>query len=165
MAEKGNETENLSRIKEILFGEDLTSIDERLENFKKENAVAFQDIKDYFTKQAEGLEKLINENQKHFETNVLKTEKLQDNFKEKVEQDIANMHLEINKEKTEVQKMIQNLEIQNKEKFEGLIKNINNSVTELKDLLNSKFDELNDKKTDSAVIAELFQTMADKLKA
>lgn len=165
MAEKGNETENLSRIKEILFGEDLTSIDERLENFKKENAVAFQDIKDYFNKQAEGLEKLINENQKHFETNVLKTEKLQDNFKEKVEQDIANMHLEINKEKTEVQKMIQNLEIQNKEKFEGLIKNINNSVTELKDLLNSKFDELNDKKTDSAVIAELFQTMADKLKA
>jgi len=58
MAERGNETENLSRIKEILFGEDLSSIEERFEKFKKENTEAFQEIKNDFAAKIEEFEKL-----------------------------------------------------------------------------------------------------------
>ncbi len=34
----GSESENLSRIKDILFGEDLQSIEQKLAFFKKENS-------------------------------------------------------------------------------------------------------------------------------
>lgn len=165
MVEKGSETENLSRIKEILFGEDLTSIEERLENFKKENAAAFQDIKDDFKNKMDEFEKLLSEKQKQTETTVKKTQELQHTFKDKIEENITNVNLEIVKEKTKIQETIQKIEEKNNEKVENLIKDINNSIAELKDLLTNKFDELNDKKIDSKTIADLFQTMADKLKA
>ncbi|PLX02036.1 MAG: hypothetical protein C0595_12715 [Marinilabiliales bacterium] len=165
MAEKGNETENLSRIKEILFGEDLSSIEERFDNFKNENIAAFQEIKSDFEKKMVEFEKLLSQKQKQTETTVKETQEIQETFKDTVEKNISNVNLEIVKEKTKIQETIQKIEDKNTEKLENLISDINKSIAELRDLLNSKFEEINDKKIDSKDLADLFQSIADKLKS
>ena len=47
MAHKNSESEveNLSRIKDILFGEDLQSIEQKLDIVKRENSSAFEKLK------------------------------------------------------------------------------------------------------------------------
>ncbi len=165
MAEKGNETENLSRIKEILFGEDLSSIEERFDNFKNENIAAFQEIKSDFEKKMVEFEKLLSQKQKQTETTVKETQEIQETFKDTVEKNISNVNLEIVKEKTKIQETIQKIEDKNTEKLENLISDINKSIAELRDLLNSKFEEINDKKIDSKDLADVFQSIADKLKS
>lgn len=165
MAEKGNETENLSRIKEILFGEDLSSIEERFEEFKKENVEAFHKIKNDFAAKMEEFEKLVNEKQKHVETAAKTSQDFQKTFSEKVEKNITNVNLEFVKEKTKIHQTIQKFEDNNDEKIESLRNDINKSISELKDIINVKFEELSETKIGRKDVADLFQTMADKLKS
>lgn len=65
----GSESENLSRIRDILFGEDLQGIEAKLEFFKKENSEINESLKREFEERIAKIEKTIGD--KNIEDSII----------------------------------------------------------------------------------------------
>jgi len=60
----GSEGENLSRIKDILFGEDLQSIEQKLDVVKDKNSTELEKLREELNTRLKELELLISEKSK-----------------------------------------------------------------------------------------------------
>lgn len=163
MADKSNETENLSRIKEILFGEDLSSIEERFEQFKLENKSSFQKIQSEFKVKFDALDKILKEHAQYSENQDKTNESSIKKLTEKIDKDVANLNLEIDKEKARFEHALKEVQENTSQQFLQLKDELKKSLDEIRSLMDEKINTLNSQKSDSKVIADLLRSMADKL--
>ncbi len=160
----GSESENLSRIRDILFGEDLQSIEQKLAFFKKENSeinsVLKNEIEDRFGK----LEKSI-EDKLGLANNIQKecTES-QNKINSDTKKEIVDLSSKI---KTEKEKIETNLNQETKkiiEKISELEKTINDAIKNFKDDQNVILEDLDKSKVSKESISKMLIELAEKLK-
>ncbi|PLX11157.1 MAG: hypothetical protein C0598_08805 [Marinilabiliales bacterium] len=163
MSDKSNETENLSRIKEILFGEDLSSIEERFEKFKLENKASFENIQDEFKQKLLEIEKVLSEQKQNSDSQFKTNDSVLKKLSDKVEKDISDLNLDIIKEKANIQQTLKKIEENNALQLNHFKDEINKSLDDIKKMMDEKLEDLNSRKADSKIIADLFHSMADKL--
>ncbi len=71
MSDNNNELESLSRLREIIFGEQLTKLEEEIKNLSSENRVSFErlsnELKQLLEEKEESFNKLLNEQKEAFD--------------------------------------------------------------------------------------------------
>jgi len=116
MSTKNNEGENLSRIRDILFGEELETIDKQFADFKIASQTAFDELKKEHEDRLNILEEKLKAKSKDLDVKQKEHENVQTEIKEDLRKEIQMINLEVIKEKTRVEKTI----IQNDETLKTL---------------------------------------------
>lgn len=164
MSTKGSESENLSRIKEILFGEDLQSIEQKLSIFKKENAEINNQLKTEIEEILNKIEFKINDiAQKAEQTTVIQAESQKD-IKTELKQEITNINIEVKKEKQVFENNLNQKTDEIMQRIALLEENLNKSVENIHNKIDSKVTLLEDAKINNDDLVNLFLEMADRLK-
>ncbi len=159
----GSESENLSRIKDILFGEDLQSIEQKLAFFKKENSEINSELKTEIENRFSSLEKSINDKlhlANNFNQECLESQN-KTNGETKKEISDLNGKIQVEKEKMEA-----NLSQQNEKillKITELEKSLSEVIKGLKNEQNVKLEELRINKLSKENVSKLLIEMAEKL--
>ncbi len=164
MAKKNTEGENLSRIKEILFGEDLTSIEDRFEAFRKESSESLRKLEVGFAKKLSDLEKLINSEKEKVTEKYDENKEVQQTINKVVKSDLSKIASRLEEEKTKIKQLLIQTEEKTVAQSRKLEDNVLSSIENLKNKLNEKLENLNNSKASNDVIADIFQGIAEKLR-
>jgi len=160
----GSEGENLSRIRDILFGEDLQSIESKLAITKKEYSEISDGLKKEFEERLNVIEKALEEKKLHSDQSLKKHIEDQSDTNKNIQQEIQTVDTYLKaeieklsgdlKDKTmEIHQKITNLE-------ESLIETINN----LKNDQEAKSEKIIANNVSKASMAELLIELAEKIK-
>ncbi|MAE07152.1 MAG: hypothetical protein CL661_00140 [Bacteroidetes bacterium] len=97
MAHKNSESEveNLSRIKDILFGEDLQSIEQKLDIVKRENSSAFEKLKKELETRFKKFELLLQQKTSEVVKALEKSIDDQNNVNDELKKEIVKINLEV----------------------------------------------------------------------
>lgn len=164
MTQKNNESENLSRIKEILFGEDLQSIDEQFASYKIENKNAFEQLKSELENRLTRIEDLLIKKNQAVEKVQEKTQEVQKVINQDFKKDISKVSLDVIKEKVRIEKVLTKNEDDFSEKISKLEKQLKGMIEKMMEASISKFDELNTSKLNKEVLAEIFSKLSEDIK-
>jgi SMC interacting uncharacterized protein involved in chromosome segregation len=148
-----SEGENLSRIRDILFGEDLQSIEQKLDTAKDENSASLEELKTEIEKRLEEIDQL---QEKKFNEIVSTQEKNIENQKGSLN--------EIKQEITSLKELINNSLEQFNNKASNLENTINQSINQLKEEYKLKIEELDNNKLDKNTIADMLIELAENIK-
>ncbi len=166
MAHKNTESEgeNLSRIKDILFGEDLQSIEQKLDIVKGENSSAFDQLKSELENRFKKIELLMKEKSKEVDKAQEKIISVQKNVNEGLKQEIEKINIEVNNGKIN----LENTTKDNIEQFTNTISKlettINQTIDKLKNDHESRVNDLNKNKINKDTLADILVELAKKLK-
>lgn len=158
------EGENLSRIKDILFGEDLQGIDQKFDVFKKENSSAFEKLKRDLETRFRKIDQLLGEKDKEAHIVQEKNVEVQETTNANLKKEISNIKLEIKNEKINIENAISNNLQELTEKISNLEKTISELINNLKEEHELKINDLNNNKIDKILLADLFTGLAENLK-
>ncbi|NOY50476.1 MAG: hypothetical protein GXO88_07945 [Chlorobi bacterium] len=164
MAKKNTEGENLSRIKEILFGEDLSSIEERFERFKTENLNEIQKLEQIIKSRFDDIEKQIAQGRKSVEKAHENAADIHKIISKEVKNDISKVELDIIKEKTRVDTLVKKMEDKTSENIKKFSDDVLKSVEDIKKSIEVKLNDIYENKADNELIANIFQDISEKLR-
>lgn len=160
----GSESENLSRIRDILFGEEIQSIEQQIAFFKKENTEKIEHLKKEMVDRLGGIEKSINENrsfsdeiQRKFSVNLV-------DFRKEIKLEVENLNLEHNREKEKMEISFNEKTDEILQKIKNLEKSFSQNIDALKEDHKAKSDRLNKEKISKDTIANLLTELVEKLK-
>ncbi len=159
-----SEGENLSRIKDILFGEDLQTIEQKLDIAKEENSVAFEKLKTELEDRFKKFELLLMEKTKEIVNVHEKNINTQKAFNDEIKQEIVNINLEVKNDKSNIENTISNNIEQFTDNISKLENAINQSIDKLKLEHETIVDELNKNKINKSTLADILNELAEKLK-
>lgn len=149
----GSESENLSRIRDILFGEDLQGIEQKLNVAKDENSSVVEKLKEEIEIRFKKIELLQQERFKEVDKKYVESDKVHKTSTDELKLEIAKLNKEINSS-------IEQFEI----KFSSFEKSINNTIIKFKEDYDLKFNELENNKLDKVAMADILSELAEKLK-
>ncbi|MFK5854797.1 MAG: hypothetical protein QM503_01615 [Bacteroidota bacterium] len=149
----GSESENLSRIRDILFGEDLQGIEQKLNVAKDENLSVVEKLKEELEIRFKKIELLQQERFKEVDKKHVELDKVHKTTTDELKLEIAKLSKEINSS-------IEQFEI----KFSSFEKSINNTIIKFKEEYDLKFNELENNKLDKVAMADILNELAEKLK-
>ncbi len=159
-----SEGENLSRIKDILFGEDLQTIEQKLDIVKKENSVAFEKLKTELENRFKKFELLLQEKTKEVLTVQEKSIDIQKNVNDELKQEIVNITVGVKNDKDKTESALSD----NIEQFNNTISKledtINQSIDKLKTEYETSVNELTKNKINKTTLADILFELAEKLK-
>ena len=159
----GSEGENLSRIKDILFGEDLQSIEQKLGDFKDESSSAFEKLKAELESRFRKIEILLAEKSKETEKTQEKTLKIQSDVSNELKKEIVAISLKINNEKVNIEKTINS----NIEEVNNKITHLENilaqAIDKLKEDYDTRLNDLSNSKINKSTLADILAELAEKL--
>ena len=164
MAEKNNESENLSRIKDILFGEDLQSIDEQFKAFKDERSTAFEQLKQQLDERFKKIEDLLSRKSSEVEKVQEESIEVQKTINQDFKKEMSKVTLDVLKEKVRIEKIINNNDDVFSEKITLMRKELESMIEKAIKDTNVKHNELKDNKIDKNTIADLFLVLSKELK-
>ena len=160
----GSESENLSRIKEILFGEDLQSIDQKFKSFKDENSLIHETLKKELEDRLKKIEQVLDEKTKEVDKIQEKSTEVQKDINEEIKQEIVNITLEVKNEKEKFEGNL-NKKI---DELNSLVSNLESSLKQAIETLKKEQEEgsqrLNESKVGKDDIADLLIDLGNKLK-
>ncbi len=162
--DKTNESENLSRIRDILFGEDLQGIEQKLSEFRTSNEKILNEVSADFKSHLKELERQVKELSNKQIVESKKQEEGKKNINDQVEKKIETVNNQIKEEKksfeTELNKKISEIK---KEMID-----FQDSISERLDKLNSenqaKFKTLEETIISKGTLSSLLSELSDKLK-
>jgi len=158
-----SEGENLSRIKDILFGDDLQSIEQKLGNFKDENSSAFEELKAELESRFKKIELLLAEKSKEAEKTQEKTLEIQNDVSNELKKEIVDINLEIKNEKIIIEKSINSNIEQINDKITRIEDSLTQVIDKLKEDYSTKLNNLNNSKISKSTLADILTELADKL--
>jgi len=164
MTQKNNESENLSRIKEILFGDDLQSIDEQFASYKEANNKAFEQLKGEIENRFSRIEELLITKNEIVEKVQEETQEVQKTINKDFKKDITKVSLDVIKEKARIEKVLINNEDNFSEKISKLENQLKGMIEKTLEASISKFDELNTNKLNKEVLAEVLSKLSEDIK-
>ena len=148
-----SESENLSRIRDILFGEDLQSIEQKLDTTKGENLALVEKLKAEIENRFKEIEQLQQQKFVDIDTIQKKGAEVQNNSLADIKQEIVNLKSSI---------------ISNIEQFDNKITNlentINKTINQLKEDYTIKINDLNKNKLDKNTLADMLVELAENIK-
>jgi len=159
----GSEGENLSRIKDILFGEDLQGIEQKLDVVKGENASALDKLKEELTNQLKKIETLIAEKTKEVDIEQKKTIDVQKNVTNELKQEITNINIEVKNETAKFEGLFNSTIAEINDKINSLESNLTKAINKLTEDNETKLNEFNKAKISKDTLADLFNELAEKL--
>ena len=148
-----SEGENLSRIRDILFGEDLQSIEQKLDTSKEESSASVEKLKIEIEKRLNEIEQIQQNRLKEVDANQEKSLEFQKDSLNEIKQEIVNLRTSI----TDIIEQFDN-------KIANLENNINQSVNLLKEEYTLKINDLNKNKLDKITLADMLVELAENLK-
>lgn len=164
MTQKTTESENLSRIKDILFGEDLQSIDKQFDTFKVDNKEAFNQLKNEIEERFKKIENLLVAKNTKVEKVQEESVELQKNINTDFKEEITKVSLDVIKEKARIEKVINEREDNFSEKITLLEKQLKSMIEKVLIETISKYDDLNNNKVNKSILADLFSGLSEELK-
>jgi len=148
-----SESENLSRIRDILFGEDLQSIEQKLDTTKDENLALVEKLKIDIENRLKNVEQLQQQKFNDVDAIQKKSIELQNDSLADIKQEIVNLKSSI---------------ISNIEQFDNKITNlentINKTINQLKEDYTIKITDLNKNKLDKNTLADMLAELAENIK-
>lgn len=159
----GSEGENLSRIKEILFGEDLQSIEQKLGDVKDENSSAFEKLKIELENRFKKIELLIETKLKDADRTNGKTLEIQKTINDELKQEIVNIGIAAKTEKVNFEKTINDNIKQVTSKINDLENTLTKAINKLKEDYEIQLNELNKGKISKSTLADLLTELAKEL--
>jgi len=159
----GSEGENLSRIKDILFGEDLQSIEQKLGNVKDENFSAFEKLKLELDNRFKKIEFLIEKKLNEVDNTQEKTIESQKNINNELKKEIVIINLEAKNEKVKFEKTITESIKQATDKITSLENTLTEVIDKLKKDYEIRLNELNKNKISKSALADILTKLAEKL--
>jgi len=159
----GSEGENLSRIKDILFGEDLQSIEQKLGDFKDESSSAFEKLKAELESRFRKIEILLAEKSKETEKTQEKTLKIQSDVSNELKKEIVAISLKINNEKVNIEKTINSNIEQVNDKITHLENTLAQAIDKLKEDYDTRLNDLSNSKINKSTLADILAELAEKL--
>lgn len=164
MTHKNIEEDNLSRIRDILFGEDLQGIEKQLSLFKEDSSKAFENLKDGFEDRFAKLEKLLLEKGEIAEDKQEKRIEVQSIVNNDFKDDVSKINLNILKEKTRVEKALEDTEDKLANRIDKLEDSLKSMIEKIMEDNNSRFNDLNVSKINKETLAEIFSGISEQLK-
>lgn len=164
MTQKTNESENLSRIKDILFGEDFQGLEKQFILLKEESKKSYDELNLIFEKRFESLEQKLIE--KINEITIIHNDinKEQQILKDEIKTDITKVNDEQLKESDKIEKII----IQKQQDFNEQISifenKINENIAKILKETSLKYEKLNTTKINREVFADMLTELSEKLK-
>ncbi len=155
--EKNRESESLSRVKEILFGDDLQNLAERLKEIKNDYSSKLEEQNIHF---AEAIDKLTLET----DTKNQSVSKLLEEQKKKAETLTSQIDTRIKQLEKTINAVQAKFEIRSKEFLQRASEAASVSTNALKEEMIKSIDELRNTKVDKSEMAELFGMVIKKLK-
>jgi len=164
MEQKNNENENLSRIKDILIGEEIQDRIKQFETFKEESNKSFNELKLFIEDKLNAIEEKLNAKG----TEIDDIEEKQIEVEKKINNDIKNTISLVNTELLKEISIVENTINNKQEHFQEKIKDLENQLIKLlkqnNDDTASKYQELNDTKLNKETFADILSELSDKLK-
>ncbi len=160
MSDSENQQDTLLRIKEILFGEELQGVNDRLSELRNELIVIIEN-------QFKTLDEKLNRQETDFDTKIEAVKKL---LVEEARKNAELHHLLDDTDKKFQEKAAENLRVYEeklknlKEEAQQQQDEIRASIRAVKEEMMKWVEKLEDKKVNKAEIAELFGMMIQKLK-
>jgi len=148
-----SESENLSRIRDILFGDELQSIEQKLGSTKEENSASVEKLKIDFEDRLKEIEQIQLNRFKEVDTNHEKSIKLQNDSLNEIKQEIVNLKSSIDKSLEQFDDKITNLE-----------NTINQTINQLKEEYLTRVKDLDKNKLNKTTIADMLVELAENLK-
>jgi seryl-tRNA synthetase len=164
MTKNSTEGENLSRIKEILFGEDLTSIEDKFDLFRKESLGAISKLEADLVEKIGKLEKLISVGKEKTEKLQGENNQFQKSINKAINNDISKISAQVEEEKVKFNKLLIETEKKTKDNSRKLEENIISALNNLKKEINAKIDDLYNSKVSNELVADIFEGIAEKLR-
>jgi len=164
MSTKNNEGENLSRIRDILFGEELETIDKQFADFKIASQTAFDELKKEHEDRLNILEEKLKAKSKDLDVKQKEHENVQTEIKEDLRKEIQMINLEVIKEKTRVEKTIIQNDETLKNKIEQIEADTKKILEEFEWKVNKRIDEFENKMINKELLAKVFNTFSEELK-
>ncbi len=161
---KGSESENLSRIKDILFGDDLQSIEHKLTSFKSENQITHDKLKKDLDERFKSIETELNEKAKRIAELQGKNNEDQKDIISNFKQEIININIDAKNEREKFVDSITEKISELTEQISGFEDSLKQAIEEIKQELKSKSEDLDNSKVNKSSVVELFSEMAEKLK-
>ena len=161
---KGTESENLSRIKDILFGEDLQSIEQKFELFKSENSLVQDKIKNEIVDRLAKIELSIETKSKEVDKIQEKNIEIQKDINSEFKEEIVKITIDVKNEKEKLEDNLKEKIDELSHKISSLKDSLNIALEELNKNHTDKLNELNSNKVSKVDIADMFIELADKLK-
>ncbi len=155
--EKNRESESLSRVKEILFGDDLQNLAERLKEIKNDYSSKIEEQNIHFS---EAIDKLILER----ETKNQAVNKLLEEQKKKTDLLTSQVDTRIKQLEKTINAVQNKFEIRFKEFLQRSSEAASVSTKALKEEMAKSIDEIRNTKVDKSEMAELFGMLIKKLK-
>jgi len=150
---QGSEGENLSRIRDILFGEDLQSIEQKLDTAKDENSATVDELKIEIEKRLKEIELLQEKRFKEADSTQEKNSENQKGSLNEVKQEIASLKESISNSLEQFDTKISNLE-----------NTINQTINQFKEEYKLKIEKLDSNKLDKATLSDMLVELAENLK-
>ena len=161
---KGSESENLSRIKDILFGEDLQSIEQKFESFKSENSLVQDKIKNEIVERLEKIELAIEAKSDEVDKIQEKSIEVQKDINNEFKEEIVKITIDVKNEKEKFENNLNEKVNELSDKISSLKDSLNLALEEFNKNHTDKLNELKSNKVSKNDIADLFIELADKIK-
>ncbi len=150
---QGSESENLSRIRDILFGEDLQSIEQKLDTTKGENLASVEKLKAEIEIRLKEIEQLQQQKFNDADAIQEKSIEFQNDSIAEIKQEIVNLKSSI----------ISNIE-QFDNKLTNLENTINKTTNQLEEELTEKINDPNKNKLEKNTLADMLVELAENIK-
>jgi len=160
----GKEGENLSRIRDILFGEDLEGIEQKLEVFKNENLALFEKLKQDLDVRLMKIEQLLEQKEKKTDDTQKKTAEEQKTINQDFKQEIVKINHQL---VTENEKITTTFKSETKNITTEILKlktSFEDSVESVRKDLSEKIELLSTRKTDNETLADIFSKLGNELR-
>mgnify|MGYP002628792006 CR=1 FL=1 len=166
MADKssGSEGDNLSRIKDILFGEDLQSIENKLDTVKDASSSAYEKLKAELDDRFKKMDMLLQEKLKEVEKVHSDSKENQSNINDELKQTIANINTEISNEKNYLENRVNESVEQTAKSLSTLEEAINNTIDKVKQYNEMQVNDLRKNNINKDVLADILTELAEKLR-
>jgi len=148
-----SESENLSRIRDILFGEDLQSIEQKLDATKEESSDIVKNLKAELEIRIKKFEQLQNDKFEEISKDRAKTD---DDWKKAIK--------ELKNEVSKIENIVNNSVAQFDVKLTNLEEKLISSIDKLKEENQTMHSKLFETKLDKTALADMLAELSEKLR-
>ena len=164
MSGTNTEGENLSRIREILFGEDLSSMESKFQLLRDESEKKFEELRKHVQENFDSLSKAINKEKETFEEKHEEKFVEQNNVNENLKQEIVNVNEVVISETKKLEKLMDEKQKHDEQNFTAFENKVMKMLDKINTDLGEAVSEMKNNKADNDAIADMFQEMANKFR-
>lgn len=164
MTQKTNESKNLSRIKDIIIGEDLQGLEKQFILLKEESKKSYDELNLIFEKRFETMEQKLMEKINEFTTIHKEINNEQQVLKNELKTDIAKVNKELITESDRIEKKLYQKQQDFNEQISVFENKINENIDKVLKETSLKYEKLNTNKINREVFADMLTELSEKLK-